>query len=224
MNREFLKVGSHVIADLSPTLRGLDAIVRGEYVGWADIPGSGGMACIRKEGGDQVVMILFGEHLKLDRRYHYDRTYADSAENGYGPKCLCGHHYSRHFDGYVDRDPLYQDLPDLATCKYCDCPLFVEQTAENIRNHLYDRNTYKVRLTKGFIAHRGLSSDGYGKSTEYQFSEGDVLSEVTVMRGTSTGCYSVYYVSGEAEYCIWALPADAVEILEERGTSVSTEA
>ena len=35
-------------------------------------------------------------------------------------KCVCGHTYERHFDGYEEPDD--QDVG----CKYCDCHTFVE--------------------------------------------------------------------------------------------------
>ena len=35
-------------------------------------------------------------------------------------KCVCGHSYERHFDGYEEPDE--QDVG----CKYCDCHTFVE--------------------------------------------------------------------------------------------------
>lgn len=35
-------------------------------------------------------------------------------------KCVCGHTYERHFDGY--EEPNEQDVG----CKYCDCHTFVD--------------------------------------------------------------------------------------------------
>lgn len=47
-------------------------------------------------------------------------------------KCICGHAYERHFDGYED-----EDEADVG-CKYCACCNFVERS-ENHPGAEYDR-------------------------------------------------------------------------------------
>jgi hypothetical protein len=43
----------------------------------------------------------------------YDPSFGDTA------RCICGHYYYRHFDGYDDNAPV--------GCKYCPCDFFIPQ-------------------------------------------------------------------------------------------------
>lgn len=65
------------------------------------------------KGRNEEISILVNHLLDIQLGRAWNPDYDQHAT------CECGHSYYRHFDSYEDMEPV--------GCKYCPCPLFVEE-------------------------------------------------------------------------------------------------